>query len=243
MHNYPDLASPPPLFELAAQHPVALFLDFDGTLVEIAETPDCIDVPNDLARRLEALGRRLEGRLALISGRSLSDISGHLGEIDVMAVGSHGAEFGNAADTPSALSHLTASAVAALAAQWPALLVETKPHGLAIHYRQEPDAAQAVLSLMDNIAQREGLSVKRGKMVVELAPAGTNKGEAVARLMTLPPYEGAVPIFIGDDVTDEDGFAAVAVAGGHGILVGASRDTAAHFRLSTTKQVHQWLKL
>lgn len=243
MHNFSDLASPPPLSELAAQHSIALFLDFDGTLVEIAETPDAIAVPNNLARRLEALNARFDARLALISGRSLSDIAAHLGHINVMTVGSHGAEFGKAAASSGALLDATATAVAALAAQWPALLVETKPHGLAIHYRQEPDAEQAVLSLMDDIAEREGLSLKRGKMVVEIGPAGMNKGQAVAQLMALPPYQGATPIFIGDDVTDEDGFTAAAAAGGHGILVGANRATDAHYRLSTTQQVHQWLNL
>src|SRR3546814_9552356 len=90
---------------------------------------------------------------------------------------------------------------------------------------------------MDDIAEREGLAVRRGKMVVELGPVQANKGRAVARLMSEPPYMGAVPIFIGDDVTDEDGFAAAAAAGGYGILVGAPRPTAAHYRLPGTREV------
>ncbi len=243
MHNLPALVPPPPLAELVAQHPIALFLDFDGTLVDIAETPNGIYVPVDLARRLETMRDRLGGRLALVTGRSLADIANHLGKIDVMTVGSHGAEFGEAGGQSVALSESTQAALTTFSAQWPSLLVETKPHGMAIHYRREPDAAQAVLSLMDDIAEREGLSVKRGKMVVEIGPAGTDKGQAVARLMRLTPYAGAVPLFIGDDITDEDGFAAVAATGGHGILVGANRPTAAHYRLSSTQQVHQWLTL
>lgn len=243
MHNRDTPPLPPPLSDWTARGPVALFLDFDGTLVEIAETPDAIQVPGDLARRLEGLAARVEGRLALITGRSLADIGGHLGSGSIMLVGSHGAEYGDAAVSALALSPDATAAVAALAEQWPGLLVEAKPHGIAIHYRQEPDAAAAVFTVMNSIAEREGLAVRRGKMVVELGPAGANKGRAVARLMEKQPYAGAVPIFIGDDVTDEDGFAAAAAAGGHGILVGAPRPTAAHYRLPGTREVYHWLGL
>ena len=243
MHKRDNLPLPPPLMEWAAQRPVALFLDFDGTLVEIAETPDAILVPDDLVRRLEDLGGRMDGRVALITGRSLSDIGEHLGRGSIRIVGSHGAEHDDAAVAVSALSSDTTVAIASLAARWPGLLVETKPHGIAIHYRQEPDAEAAVFSVMDDIAEREGLAVRRGKMVVELGPPQANKGRAVARLLDQPPYAGAIPVFIGDDVTDEDGFAAAAAAGGHGILVGAPRPTAAHYRLPGTREVYNWLGL
>ena len=243
MHKRDNLPLPPPLMEGAAQRPVALFLDFDGTLVEIAETPDAILVPDDLVRRLEDLGGRMDGRVALITGRSLSDIGEHLGRGSIRIVGSHGAEHDDAAVAVSALSSDTTVAIASLAARWPGLLVETKPHGIAIHYRQEPDAEAAVFSVMDDIAEREGLAVRRGKMVVELGPPQANKGRAVARLLDQPPDAGAIPVFIGDDVTDEDGFAAAAAAGGHGILVGAPRPTAAHYRLPGTREVYNWLGL
>ena len=243
MHKRNSLPLPPPLSNWMARQPVALFLDFDGTLVDIAETPDAILVPDDLARRLEGLAARIDGRLALITGRSLVDIGGHLGQGSTMIVGSHGAEHGDAAVPATTLSSDTTRAIASLAARWPGLLVETKPHGIAIHYRQEPDAEAAVLPVMDDIAEREGLAVRRGKMVVELGPVQANKGRAVARLMSEPPYMGAVPIFIGDDVTDEDGFAAAAAAGGYGILVGAPRPTAAHYRLPGTREVYNWLGL
>lgn len=243
MHKEDSLPPPPPLSEWTARQPVALFLDFDGTLVEIAETPDSILVPDDLARRLESLAARIEGRLALITGRSLADIGGHLGRGAIRIVGSHGAEHGDADDPASSLSRDATAAIAALVGAWPGLLVETKPHGIAIHYRQEPEAEAAVLPVMDDIAEREGLTVRRGKMVVELGPVQANKGRAVERLMHQPPYAGATPVFIGDDVTDEDGFAAVAAAGGHGILVGAPRPTAAHYRLPSTREVYRWLGL
>ena len=243
MHKEDSLPPPPPLSEWTARQPVALFLDFDGTLVEIAETPDSIMVPGDLARRLESLAARIDGRLALITGRSLADIGGHLGRGSIRIVGSHGAEHGDADDPTTGISHDATGAIAALAGAWPGLLVETKPHGIAIHYRQEPDAEAAVFRVMDGIAEHEGLAVRQGKMVVELGPPQANKGQAVARLMSQPPYAGAIPIFIGDDVTDEDGFAAAAAAGGHGILVGPPRPTAAHYRLPGTRDVYNWLNL
>lgn len=222
---------------------LALFLDFDGTLVEIAETPDGIYVADDLAHRLEGLSRRLGGRLALVTGRAIADIHGHLGRATIATVGSHGAEFDAAAETVESLSESAAAAITALADQWPRLLVETKPHGVAIHYRQEPGAASAVLTVMDDIAAKDGLAVRHGKMVVELGPPHANKGAAVERLMALPPYAGTTPIFVGDDVTDEDGFTAAIAAGGHGILVGDPRPTAAHYRLSGPEEVHRWLNL
>lgn len=222
---------------------MALFLDFDGTLVEIAETPDAILVPDDLVRRLEDLAVRMDGRLALITGRSLSDIGSHLAHRSIRIVGSHGAEDGDGAGPAATLAREASAAIAALVGKWPGLLVETKPHGVAIHYRQEPDAEKAVFTVMDDIAEREGLAVRRGKMVVELGPAQANKGRAVARLMSRPPFAGATPVFIGDDITDEDGFAAAAAAGGHGILVGAPRPTAARYRLKGTRQVYRWLGL
>src|SRR3546814_40188 len=243
MHKSIDIPPPPPLAELAAQHPLALFLDFDGTLVEIADTPDGIRVPDGVPAQLAGLHRALGGRIAIVSGRAIADIRSHLGPLDLLMVGSHGAEIGKAAAGAAILSDASRADLTALTAAWPRLLVETKPYGVAVHYRQEPGAAPAVFIVMDAMAAREALAARRGKMVVELGPKSADKGLAVARLMAAPPFAGALPLFIGDDTTDEDGFAAVAAAGGHGILVGAPRPTAAHFRLADPEAVHQWLTL
>ena len=243
MHKSIDLPPPPPLTELAARNPLALFLDFDGTLVEIADTPDGIHVPDGLPAQLVALRRALDGRIAIVSGRAIADIQSWLGPSDLLMVGSHGAEIGEPATGAAILSDASRAALAALTAAWPRLLVETKPHGIAVHYRPEPEAAPAVFTVMDDMAAREGLAARRGKMVVELGPKSANKGAAVARLMAAPPFADAQPIFIGDDRTDEDGFVAVATTGGHGILVGAPRPTAADYRLADPEAVHRWLML
>lgn len=243
MQKEAELPLPLPLSEWAERQAIALFLDFDGTLVEIADKPDGIHVPGSLPTALERLNARVDQRLALVTGRALGDLRRYLGDVAITLVGSHGAEFGSSALDALDLSSASADALAAIVAQWPSLLVETKPHGVAVHYRQEPEAQSAVYTVMADIAQREGLALKRGKMVAELGSPLANKGKAVARLMELAPYAGALPIFIGDDVTDEDGFAAVAALGGHGILVGPQRATAAHYRLGSTQEVHAWLNL
>lgn len=243
MHKSIDLPSPPAFAGLAAGRPLALFLDFDGTLVEIADIPDGIHVPDGVPAQLAALHRALGGRIAIVSGRAIADIQSHLGPLHLLMVGSHGAEIGEAAEDTKPLSDASRAELAALTAAWPRLLVETKPHGIAVHYRQEPEAAPAVFTVMDDMAAREGLAARRGKMVVELGPKSANKGAAVARLMAAAPFAGALPIFIGDDTTDEDGFAAVAALGGYGILVGAPRPTAAHYRLADPEAVHRWLTL
>lgn len=243
MHKSLDLPPPPPLAGLAVRHSLALFLDFDGTLVEIADTPDGIHVPDGVPAQLATLHRALDGRIAIVSGRAIADIQSWLGPLDLLIVGSHGAEIGEAATGAATLSDASRAELTALTAAWPRLLVETKPHGIAVHYRQEPEAAPTVFTVMDDMAAREGLAARRGKMVVELGPKSANKGAAVARLMAAPPFAGARPVFIGDDHTDEDGFAAVAAMDGHGILVGTPRPTAADYRLADPEAVHRWLML
>src|SRR3546814_568157 len=157
----------PPLAELGARNPLPLSLDFDGTLVEIADTPDGIQVPDGLPAQLVALRRALDGRIAIVSGRAIADIQSWLGPSDLLMVGSHGAEIGEPATGAAILSDASRAALAALTAAWPRLLVETKPHGIAVHYRPEPAAAPAVFTVMDDMAAREGLAARRGKMVVE----------------------------------------------------------------------------
>ena len=235
--------APPPL-SLAG---TALFLDFDGTLVELAEAPDLIEVPDTLSRLLERLSERLEGRLAIVSGRSIADVERHLGRTAFAVSGSHGFELrladgrSLAGAAPELLGGVRRD-VARFAATAPGLLVEEKPAGIAVHYRRAPQEAGRVAAFLAGVAERAGLVLQRGKMVVELRPPGADKGEALRRMMTEPPFVGARPLFVGDDLTDEHAFAAAAALGGAGVLVGTPRETAAHWRLPDVAAVVRWLE-
>jgi trehalose 6-phosphate phosphatase len=238
----PDLAPPPPgLLEGAA-----LFLDFDGTLVELAETPDAIRVPRGLGALLGRLRARLGGRLAIVSGRAIADLERHLSCAGIAVAGSHGLEL-RLADgaalplaAPAGLDAARAE-VERFAAGADGLLVEAKPAGIALHYRRAPEQAARAAAFMAGLAGRHGLALQHGKMVAELRAPGTDKGDALAALMREPSFAGARPLFVGDDLTDEHGFAAAARLGGAGILVGPARATAARYRLASVAAVADWL--
>jgi trehalose 6-phosphate phosphatase len=238
-----DLLRPPSLSLLDG---AALFLDFDGTLVELADSPAAIRVPEGLRPLLERLSERLEGRLALVSGRSIADLDSHIGRCGIAVSGSHGLElrFADGSELPLAAPAGLAAAqaeLAAYAAADPRLLVEEKPASVALHFRRAPERAGEAEALAAALAERTGLALQPGKMVVELRPEGADKGDALRRLMTEPPFAGARPLFVGDDLTDEHAFAAAAELGGGGILVGPPRGTAAAWRLSDVAAAAVWL--
>lgn len=238
------LPSPPPLSDLVRP---ALFVDFDGTLVEIAAGPDAIVVPERLSARMAALAERVEGRLALISGRSLRDLERHLGKLELCRAGSHGLDRRRADGTVlgEEPEPLPGSAVAALMAfaEERGLSYEPKSHGGALHFRQVPEAGGPARVFAERLAQRHGLSIKAGKSVVELVRPGADKGEAVRAFMGEPGFAGAIPVFIGDDVTDEDGFAAAEELGGFGVIVGDRGETRARYRFRGVEETYEWLKL
>lgn len=239
-----DLAPPPPF---RTWRKAALFLDFDGTLVEIADHPDEVVIARGLPGLIEALARQLDGRLALVSGRSLAALEAHLGPIGVAMAGSHGGEF-RPAGTATALAlaePLPKDVVTRLSDFAQAnggLLVEPKPHSVAIHYRHHPEALDALLAYATAVMEGTGLGMKHGKQVIELVMPGADKGAAVAKFMQFDRFAGAEPLFLGDDATDEDAFVAVAGLGGSGILVGPMRATAARWRLPDVMAVHAWLE-
>lgn len=237
-----SLSPPPPTLTEGA----ALFLDFDGTLVELADTPDSIAVPAGLAPMLERLRRRLDGRLAIVSGRSLADLERHLPLHGIAFSGSHGLELRLVDGTRLPLSvpiglDDVRTKVEAFAATRPGLLVEEKPAGIALHYRLAPDEGPQADAFIAALAKARGMIVQRGAMVVELRPTGATKGDAIRAFMTEPDFAGARPLFMGDDLTDEHGFAAAAALGGAGILVGPERETAARYRLGSVAEAASWL--
>jgi trehalose 6-phosphate phosphatase len=239
-----DPLRPPPVELLDG---AALFLDFDGTLVELAESPGAIRVPEGLRPLLERLSARLGGRLALVSGRAIGDLDNHLGRCGIAVSGSHGLElrFADGTELPLAAPAGLASArreLAGFASADPRLLVEEKPASIALHYRRAPERAGEAQALAEDLAGRTGLALQPGKMVVELRPHGADKGDALRRLMREPPFAGARPLFMGDDLTDEHAFAAAAELSGGGILVGAPRATAAAWRLDNVAAAASWLE-
>jgi len=247
MPDRTDLDPPPSLQQLCREGPIALFLDFDGTLVEIAETPHGIAVPERLGDGLFELSARLEQRLALVSGRAIPDLEHHLGALRVARAGSHGAarELADGSALGDLAEALPPTAAAALRefAQTRGFALEEKQHGAALHYRTDPSLEPHGLSFASDLAAAHGLEVKRGKCVIELVRPGASKAGAVRAFMDVPPFAGARPVFIGDDITDEDGFAAAAELGGFGILVGERTPTIAQYQLADPAAVHSWLGL
>lgn len=241
------LPEPVPLTKLLSSGPVALFLDFDGTLVEIAAGPDSIAVRQGLNRALCKLSDRLGGRLALVSGRAIEDIERHLGPLPLAMAGSHGASIrsADAASLGSQAQGIPDEARATLRqyANLHGLDLEEKPHGAALHFRSKPEFEQQATDYASLVASRHNLTAKRGKCVVELVEQGRDKGSAVRVLMDSEPFQGAAPYFIGDDITDEDGFAACQRLGGAGILVGERGTSSAEFALAGVAAVHTWLEL
>lgn len=246
MGSRPRLPAPPALPGLLTQGPVALFLDFDGTLVDIADGPDAIAVSARLGERLERLAARLNGALAIVSGRGIDSIHRHLGPAALHIAGSHGADVrapsGAALRGAEPLPASVTERLGAFAAET-GLLHERKAHGAALHYRARPDLESRAREFAEGLAAAHGLATKPGKCVVELVRPGADKGGAVDLLAAQPAFAGAQPVFIGDDVTDEDGFAACQKRGGFGIAVGERTSFAASYALETVKDVHKWLEL
>lgn len=242
----PKLPAPPPLAQMLAQGRAALLCDFDGTLVPIADTPNAIAVPPRLGERLETLATRLAGAFAIISGRSVADVQRFLGPMALHLAGSHGADVrtpdGATLSKARALPQAVTRALAEFA-EAQGLLVEVKAHGTGLHWRARPEREVTARSFAEALAAEHGLVTKPGKCVIELVWPGADKGAAVRLLAGRTPFAGAMPIFIGDDITDEDGFAACEELGGFGIAVGERAATGARYGLDTVQEVHAWLGL
>ncbi|MBX9451929.1 MAG: trehalose-phosphatase [Mesorhizobium sp.] len=225
----------------------ALFLDFDGTLVDIADRPDAVILRADIRDALDLLHDALDGALAVVSGRPVSELDSFLAPLRLPVAGVHGLEVRHGdADVQrhgfdsAALDRLVASA-RAFAANHPALLVETKAGSVAIHYRQAPELAEIVKSFADGCALAEpGVEILHGKMVAELRLGGRNKADAVSHFMERPPFVGRTPWFFGDDVTDEDGFRRVNDLGGRSVRIGRG-PTAARDSFESIDIFHRWL--
>ena len=233
----------------AARTDWAYFLDIDGTLIEIADSPDAVYVDKALLRLVARLYRASDGAVALVTGRSIADIESHLGPLPLPMSGQHGLEWRDAngrvwirAASPVETRQSIIAALQPILVRHPGLLLEKKALTLALHYRAAPHLAAYVHRLMERLAASGGvaLEVQRGKCVVEIKPAGFDKGTAVSAYLAAPPFQGRCPVFIGDDLNDEHGFAEVNRMDGVSIKVGPGI-SCAHYRLANVAAVRRWL--
>ena len=227
----------------------AFFLDVDGTLADIAPTPSAVAITDDTRDTLARLIAASGGALALVSGRAIADIDRLFAPLHLPAAGLHGLERrgadGHVTTAPrdgAALARIRA-ALDAFAANHPGTLVEDKGAALALHFRGAPDIAPEAEALVRQVAGRygDGLALQRGKMVIELRPEGGDKGAAIRAFMAEAPFQGRVPVFVGDDVTDEDGFATINAMHGISIRVGDGRTTCAAHAGASVAAIHDWL--
>lgn len=224
----------------------AWFFDFDGTLAEIAPTPDAARVPHGMigviARLLD-----LDVAIAVVSGRPLAELDSLLAPLRLPAAGVHGGERRDARGRLHRITSLPMGRALELALKLsreldPALRLEIKPGAVALHYRQRPQLEAHCVALMERVAaEAAGMELLRGKMVVELKPSAVDKGRAVRAFLAEPPFSGRRPWYFGDDVTDESAFAAVQAEGGIGVKLGEG-PSAALRRLSGPAELLRWLE-
>lgn len=213
----------------------ALLLDFDGTLVDIADRPDRIVVTDAARALIERAVARLDGRVAFVSGRTLDDLERFLPDFEGPLIGAHGAELrlhgtreaGEPFD-PEIVAHLTDLAHG-FARLRPEFLVEPKPSGVVLHYRQAEHLAALATRFMESLAMAaDGFRLQPALMAYEIKPENVGKDIALRRLLATPEFAGAVPVFAGDDLTDEPALELVQEAGGTGIKIGHAETVARH---------------
>jgi trehalose 6-phosphate phosphatase len=235
--------TPPP-----AKPEWAYFLDVDGTLIDIAESPDAVNVDARLLALLKRLRLACGGALALVTGREVANLETLLGDFRTPISGQHGLE--RRTSTGTVRSHTERLAakreisrrLEPVLSRYPGLLLEDKGLTLALHYRQAPQLASYVHRLMrELVAGAAGeLCLQTGKRVVEIKPVGFDKGTAISEFMAEAPFRGRKPIFLGDDTTDEHAFRAVNHMGGLSVKVGRGR-TIACCRLRNVGAARAWL--
>jgi trehalose 6-phosphate phosphatase len=225
---------------------MALFLDFDGTLVELAPQPEAVVISPLLTGTLAGLYQQLGGALALVSGRRLLDVDSFLAPLQLPAAGEHGAQRRSAdgllSSAPATDLTPALQAAQALVLRHPDLRLEEKTLALSLHYRQAPELADVCLQIMRLALQdNSALELIQGKFVIDIKPVGVSKGTAIAAFMTEAPFAGRLPVFAGDDATDEAGFDQVQRLGGHAIKVGPGPTCARH-RCVSVAALLVWLQ-
>jgi len=225
----------------------ALFVDVDGCLLDFAATPTGAVVPDGVRESLTVWADRLSGALALVSGRSLAQLDQLFSPLRLPAAGLHGLErrHGDRRSEPLAIPlELIAVYEQAqrLAEIWPGIFIEDKGAAIALHWRRAPEAAETLTAFASSALPRlPGYRLQHGDHVVELRPASADKGSAIAAFLDEAPFAGRMPVFAGDDLTDESGFGAVNAHGGISVLVGRRDGSAATHALADPAAVRAWL--
>lgn len=226
---------------------IAFFFDVDGTLASLQPTPELVTVPVEVCNNLQLLFQKSGGAVAIISGRPLTQIDQLLTPVLLPAAGIHGAEH---RDNQGIINRWVPDAELLTEAEQrlrqgiadlPGVRLEQKGIAFALHYRQAKQFAEQTAALAQTVVnQLPELTLVAGKCVVELKPANSNKGQAIAQFMQSPPFHGRIPVFLGDDLTDEQGFSVVNNLGGISVKIGKGKSQA-KYRLENTAEVHQWL--
>jgi trehalose 6-phosphate phosphatase len=233
--------------DLRPAHAWCLFLDVDGTLIELTDTPLDTRAGDDLKSLLQRVERRLDGALALVSGRGIDYLDALFAPLQVPTAGLHGVERRSAsgamhgAKVDASRLDAARAALALLVTAHPGTLLEDKGRTVAVHYRLAPQAEEAVRRSVAEVAARLGPAyhVQPGNMMLEIKPRGYSKGDAIDGFMKEPPFAGRKPVFVGDDLTDIDGFTRVVSHGGCSIGVGDR--VAGQFHLADPSAVREWL--
>lgn len=244
--NLKPAASPSgdiPVFDLSR---IALLLDVDGTLLDLAARPDEVQVPDDLRAVLRALAECSHCALALVSGRSIAQLDALFSPVKLAVIGCHGAEIRNdpgaSVQRRAPLDEDVRRELYALAASFPGTLLEDKAYSIAVHYRGAPTLELPLTRAAAGFAAaRPALEILEGKAVIEFKPRGYDKATACAALLANPPFRGRAPVFLGDDVTDERVFHVLPGFSGIGISVGRAMK-GADYMLRSPASVRAWLR-
>jgi len=243
------LELPPRLLPFTDQ-PLALFVDIDGTLVDFVRRPQDVRLDPDLLGLLSRLQHLLDGAVAVLSGRELSDVDRLLSPLKLPAGALHGLQTRDALGRvrsllpPPAWATRIARECEEVAASLPGVWLERKAKvSFALHYRDAPSQGAAVLGAAARIAASSAgrYRLQAGNCVAELKPAGADKGDALQSLLAMPPFRGRAPLVLGDDLTDEPAFSMAEQLGGVGVIVGQRRPTAARHALTSPKHTGRWL--
>lgn len=242
----PILLQPGELAKRAPLSSCAFFLDVDGTLLEIQPRPEDVTADAALLRLLSELGAAADGALALVSGRALADIDRIFAPLTFCAAGLHGAEIRFPGGSRTSGNNHAMDDVRPRVAEFitarPGLRLEDKGAALAVHFRQAPELGAAVLEFLHPLAKMSGLAIQRGKMVAELKESQHDKAKAIAAFLAGAPFLGRIPVFIGDDLTDECGFSFINARGGVSVRSGCAAASAASYCLPDPAAVRAELR-